>query len=316
MASAQAEDGSFPTGSSLSLSLDGKNTSTTFYVIRSFTPFTQGQVYFVKSDPDSGFPRELILKVYDPKFLDDRRLEPYEPWTLAAESLVVQKWEQGQISSDFNIFDLDDDVEMESWHWEAQLFCSSERSFRTEVAAYKRLLKMQGQFIPEFYGCGRLLPTPPESRAIQPRAILIEYIPGVTLRDVDHMLVHPELYRPLMGAVACFDSLGVNHYDINANNIMLAPPKAPKRMVIIDFGFAGVRQEGMTEEEWGNGLKGDVGLLRISLEKKLGIKLDNVGDMMADDGDHDGLRFVLSQKCGPYLSAFFSFFSRLRRKRV
>ena len=311
MASVQADDGSFPTGYSLSLSLDDKRTST-IHVIRSFTPFTKGQVYLVKSDPGSGFPPELILKIYDPRFLDDRRFESYEPWTLATESLVVQKWKQGQISDDFNIFDLDDDVEMEPWHWEAQLFCSSERSFKTEVAAYERLHDMQGQFIPEFYGRGRLSPTAREPRAIQPRAILIEYIPGVTLRDVDSTLVHPNLYRPLMGAVARFDSLGVNHYDINANNIMLAPPEAPKRIVIIDFGFAGVRQEGMTEEEWGNGLKGDVGLLRISLEKKLGIKLDDVGNI-ADDSDRNGLRSVLSQKFGLYLNAFLSLF-RLRGK--
>ena len=61
----------------------------------------------------------------------------------------------------------------------------------------------------------------------------------------------------------------------------------------------------------GNGLKGDVDFLRVSLERKLGIKLD-------DDGDHNGLRFVLSQRCGLYLSTFFSRFtlSRLRGKRV
>ena len=310
MASAQAEDGSFPTDSTLSLLLDGEKTSTTFRVIRSFTPFTKGQVYLVEYS-HSEFPAKLILKVYDPRFLDDRRLKPHESWTLDMESLVVQKWEQGQISDDFNICDLDDDVEWEPWHWEAQLFCSSERTFKTEVAAYKKLLQMQGQFIPKFYGCGRLLPTPLESRATQPRVILIEYIAGATLHDVDSTVVRPKLYRPLMGAVTRFDSLGVNHYDINANNIMLAPPKAPKRMVIIDFGFAGVRQEGMTDEEWGNGLKGDVDFLRVSLERKLGIKLD-------DDGDHNGLRFVLSQRCGLYLSTFFSRFtlSRLRGKRV
>ncbi|KIM51807.1 hypothetical protein SCLCIDRAFT_33163 [Scleroderma citrinum Foug A] len=70
---------------------------------------------------------------------------------------------------------------------------------------------------------------------------------------------------------------------------MLPVMKAPKRMVIIDFGFAGVRWEGMMDEEWGNGLKGDVDLLRVSLEQKLGIKLD-------DDGDHNCLQFLLGNK--------------------
>ena len=279
----QGEDHPFPDGSSLSLLLDGKETPTTFRVIRSFTPFTQAQVYLVESQSFSD--SQLILKIYDPRFLDDRQ-EPHRPWSLAAESLAVEKWKRGEISDYFDICDLDDDVEVEPWHREAQFFRSSENSLEAEVAAYEKLFRMQGQFIPKFYGRGRLLPTTPTSRKFKPGAILIEYIPGLTLRDIDPTLVLPELYRPLMKAVARFNSCGVNHYDINANNIMLAPPDKPTRMVIIDFGCAGIRQKGETKKEWASGVKGEVNLLRISLEKKLGIELNN-----------DGTPFRRSRKC-------------------
>ena len=58
---------------------------------------------------------------------------------------------------------------------------------------------------------------------------------------------------------------------------MLAPPDKPTRMVVIDFGCVAIRQKGETKKEWANGVKADVSLLRISLEKKLGIELNNDG---------------------------------------
>ncbi|KAL4066703.1 hypothetical protein J3A83DRAFT_215091 [Scleroderma citrinum] len=257
---AQAEDASFPPGFPLSLRLDGESTPATFHVIRPFTPFTKAQVYLVRPESHKDFPSPLVLKVFDPRYLDDRfpkhAHRPSRPWTLAAESLAIQKREQGEITDDFDIYQLDEE-EAEPWHWEAHFFNLLEGSFESEVLAYKRLVELQGQFIPKFYGSGRLIPTPPKSRAIEPGAILIEYIPGVLLRDIDPALVLPKLYRPLMKAVAIFDERGVIHYDINENNVMFTPPEAPERAVIIDFGCAGLRQEGVSDEEWENTLKGD-----------------------------------------------------------
>ena len=267
----QGEDNPFPIGSSISLLLDGEETPTTLPVIRAFTPFTKGQVYLVES---RGFPESsLILKVYDPRFLDYRD----QPWSLATESLAFQRWKRGEISDVFQVWDLDDDVEDEPWHHEAELFLSAENALQGEIKAYERLFRMQGRFVPKFYGHGRLLSTPSMSREFKPGAILIEYIPGLTLHAIDPALVLPELYRPLMKAVTRFDFYGVSHLDINGNNIMLAPPDKPTRMVIIDFGCVVIRQKGLTDKEWATGIKADVSLLRISLEKKLGIELNNDG---------------------------------------
>lgn len=274
----QVED-PFPSGTALSLRLDGENISTTFHVVRSFAPFTKAQVYLVRPEPYSDFPSQLVLKIFDPRFLDERFSDyrPSCPWTLAAESLAAQKREQGEVPDDFIIYQVDND-EREPWHWEAHFFRLLEDSFESEVLAYKRLVELQGQSVPKFYGSGRLSITPPQSRAIAPGAVLIEYIPGVTLRDIDPSLVLPKLYQPLMKAVIRFDELGVIHFDINENNIMFTPPEAPERAVILDFGYACLRPEGASDEEWANSLKGDPSHLRISLEKRLGTKLDGLDE--------------------------------------
>ena len=81
-----------------------------------------------------------------------------------------------------------------------------------------------------------------------------------------------------MKAVIRFDELGVIHFDINENNIMFTPPEAPERAVILDFGYACLRPEGASDEEWANSLKGDPSHLRISLEKRLGTKLDGLDE--------------------------------------
>src|SRR5947209_14559226 len=128
MASAQCENGSFPTGFSVSLFLDGEQAPTTFRIKDSFIPFSQGQIYLVESDSHGEFPPTLILKVYDPKFVNDREYNKYPQWTLATESLVAEKLEQGQISDDFWSAELDDDVVREPWHQEADLICNQERS--------------------------------------------------------------------------------------------------------------------------------------------------------------------------------------------
>ena len=113
----------------------------------------------------------------------------------------------------------------------------------------------------------------------------------------------PELYRPLMKAVARFHSCGVNHNDIHANNIVFASSNKPTCMVVIDFGCAGIRQTRGTKKEWANSGNGDVGQLQISLEKRLGTKLNNDGTLRSS-GNADYLRGLIP---------FFRLFSCARK---
>ncbi|KAG6331095.1 hypothetical protein ID866_7992, partial [Astraeus odoratus] len=242
----QAEGSPFPPNFVLSLVLDAKSSPAVFRVLRSFTPFTKALVYLVRPEADTDLPSPLILKIYDPRFLDERYTD--HSWTLAAESIAAEKRDRGEVPDAFNAYYLDDGVESEPWHWEAHYFRIMKETFDAEIEAYKRLVHLQGQFIPKLYGSGKLLSYPPGSRAIDPPAALLEYIPGVTLRDIDPARVCPDLYKPLIPVVASFADFGVLHYDINQNNIIFTPSEAPQRAVIIDFGSAGLRPEGTSDE--------------------------------------------------------------------
>ncbi|KAI5999058.1 hypothetical protein EDD15DRAFT_2543569, partial [Pisolithus albus] len=207
----QADDGSFPTDCPLSVRLDGATDPTTFHVIRSFLPFTKAQVYLVRPEPNTVLPSQVILKVYDPRFLDDRYPAtdrvPNRPWTLHAESVAAEKRAQvasGKVDDDFHIDLLYDEEEADPSLWEEHFFRLMMECFESELEAYKRLKDMQGLTIPKLYGAGKLIPKPLDSRAIEPPAVLIEYIPGVSLSDIDPTLVLPELYKPLIAAVTTF----------------------------------------------------------------------------------------------------------------
>ncbi|KAI6115720.1 hypothetical protein EDD17DRAFT_1430528, partial [Pisolithus thermaeus] len=248
---------SFPTDFPLSIRLEGATDPATFYVIRSFVPFTKAQVYLVRPEPNAELPSQVVLKVYDPRFLDDRYPGvdsiPNRPWTLHAESVAAQKRAQvasGEVDDDFHIDLLYDEEEADPSLWEEHFFRLMMECFESELGAYRRLEDMQGCSIPKLFGAGRLIPNPPDSRTIEPPAVLIEYIPGVSLRDIDPTLVRPDLYEPLIAAVATFPKHGVFHNDVNQNNILFTPAQAPNRAVLIDFGCAALRNAEEPDEEW------------------------------------------------------------------
>ncbi|KAL4064257.1 hypothetical protein V8B97DRAFT_1316449 [Scleroderma yunnanense] len=271
----QAEDGSFPIGFPLFLRLDGEDTPTTFYVLQSFTPFTKSQVYLVRQDCSTKHPSELILKVYDPRFIDDRAPAPRAfcpyPWTLDVESLAAQK--RGNILP-WKLKDLDEltdrvfDGEKEPHVWEEFLFLLMGKSFTCELGAYKQLADLQGRSIPKLYGSGMLLPSPPGSRAIEPPVLLLEYIPSVTLDDIDTAMLHPKLYRPLINTVATFERRGILHSDFTLGNIIFTPPEAPERALVIDFGCAEL-VEYFSDEDWA---------------EILGLEIINANKIVDDEG--------------------------------
>ncbi|KAG6326453.1 hypothetical protein ID866_12636 [Astraeus odoratus] len=273
----EAEGSPFPPDSVLSLVLGPKSSPAVFRVLRSFTPFTKAQVYLVRPEADTDLPSPVILKIYDPRFLDERRTD--RPWALASESIAAEKRDRGEVPDGFNAYHLDDEVKVEPWHWEAYYFRLMKDTFDGEIEAYRRLVHLQGQFIPKLYGSGKLLSYPPGSRAIDPPVALLEYIPGVTLRDIDSAKVLPELYMPLIPVVASFADFGVLHYDVNQNNIMFTPSEAPQRAVIIDFGSAVLRPEGMSDEVWKDTVEtaSELWALRWSLGQKIGKEI-NVSD--------------------------------------
>ena len=248
----------FPGGSHLVLRLsDGL---LTLQIIKPFLPFTKSQVFLVRPEPArKGLPSELILKVYDPRYLDDRIPPPKSKlpsrlWTLKAETEAAhyrQEIEEGKRPDDFTVNLLYGDEEAESYLWEEHFYRLLKESWQSEADALNRLLPLQGTVIPKFYGSGIVIP-PANTRGIQPPAILMEYIQGMQLADIEvgKMNPSPSIFQPLLDAVKKFRDLGVCHSDINVHNVLVSPLEVPTRAVLIDFGCAGVREDGESEEEW------------------------------------------------------------------
>jgi len=106
------------------------------------------------------------------------------------------------------------------------------------VDALSRLIALQGTAIPKFYGSGNAH-HPANARTIQPRAVLIKYIHGTPLADLEvgKLNILPVIFPPLLEAVIKFKDLGLFHSDINEHNDL------------VDFGCAGMQQDGESDED-------------------------------------------------------------------
>ena len=272
----------FPGGSRLVVRLTDE-TSLSLQIIKPFLPFTKSQVFLVRPEPArSGIPSKLILKVYDPRYLEDRIPPPKSNlpsrlWTLEAETEAAkyrQEITEGKRPDNFTVDLLYGDERAEPYLWEEHFYRLLKESWESEADALSHLLPLQGTVIPKFYGSAIVIP-PANTRGIQPLAILMEYIQGTPLADIEVGKVNlpPSIFRPLLDAVKRFRDLGVCHSDINAHNVIVSsssPFETPTRAVLIDFGCAGVRQDGEPEEEWITNVEffDDEKSLRRVLDKK------------------------------------------------
>jgi serine/threonine protein kinase len=227
-------------------------------IIKPFLPFTKSLVYLVRPEsPSNGLPPEIILKIFDPRYVDERNPPSSKPrlWTLEAETAAAQYRQEiaeGKRPDDFTIPIVYRDGEAKPYLWEEHFYRYFMVSWENEVDALRRLISLQGTIIPKFYGSGNIIP-PARTRSIQPPAVLIEYIRGTTLADYNAAKL-PNLpfaiFRPLLDAIRKFKDLGIYHGDVSDTNILVSPSSAPERAVLIDFGRAGVREDGESEEDW------------------------------------------------------------------
>jgi hypothetical protein len=111
--------------------IDG--TSLSLQIMKPFLLFTKSQVFFVRPElepPRNGLPSELILKVYDPRFLDDRIPPltsnlPSQLWTLMSvtESAHYRREiAEGKRPDDFTMSLLYGDKEAEPYLWEEHFY--------------------------------------------------------------------------------------------------------------------------------------------------------------------------------------------------
>ncbi|KAJ2929858.1 hypothetical protein H1R20_g7232, partial [Candolleomyces eurysporus] len=276
-----------PAGSTVTLRT-ASNQTPQFEIIQAFTPFTKSQVYLARPASEAEkrrLPPEVILKIYDPRYLDDRlpptpkSERPIRFWSLDAETQAAERRKQvesGSVPDDFNEDMLYEDV-VEPWVYEEHFYRLLKICWESEVACLRKLERFQGTVVPRLFESG-LIVLPPATRAIEPFAVVMEYLPGRTLQRLtpaEVKSIPPAIFRLLMDSISSFVENGAIHNDINGNNILLSPVESPSRAVLIDFGCGAVREDYETEESWESSSKfaSDVEHLKITLRQK-GIELD------------------------------------------
>ena len=202
----------------------------------------------------------MVIKIYDPRYLDDRITKeslspPSHPWNFANEQAAVMARPQNSELSDEQLINKiyfvgPEDLSGEDLAilWEERYYRLLMNSYAVELSAYERLKDLQGSAIPRLIMAGEFLP--PDKRAIQPPALVLEYIPSVSLHDVSLTAITPALCKQLVSTIESFPSHGVIHNDITFTNIHFTPPERPEKVFVIDFGCSIIRSEEYDEEHW------------------------------------------------------------------
>ncbi|KAJ7067875.1 hypothetical protein C8F01DRAFT_978646 [Mycena amicta] len=224
-------------------------------VAKALTPFTMSQVLIV--DVNAPIPEILpaattsfILKVYDPRFLQHRNgthSSAPHPWTLAAETTAARRREFGAHTQTYLRTWWPDDNDAAGW--EEYYHHNLQEMFKNELAAYTRLIPLQGRSIPICHAHGTLVHPSPSNRLVVPRVLLLSHISGPNLRAIHPSRVDPHVGRGLIDTIRAFGALGVLHEDLRPENVLLTPSDHPLMCFVIDFGNSEVREE-QSDQEW------------------------------------------------------------------
>ena len=237
-------------GSILDVELEPHAIIQQFVVVRALTPFTVAQILIVREHTGNHYgAQEILMKVYDPRFMDYSRKMP---WISEVEAQAAESRKDWRMPSVLNPYDLPGPSDRETpLEEENYIFFDALLHHYNEVRAYTFLKPLQGQGIPILWGHGKLssatMRADPAPRYINPSVLLIEYIPNaLTLKDVDPAMLRPDLIRSLLDTVDSIEKLYVIHDDPHPENYLFTQNRA----VVIDFGKAFFREAGETEEDW------------------------------------------------------------------
>ncbi|PBK88579.1 hypothetical protein ARMGADRAFT_362315 [Armillaria gallica] len=142
--------------------------------------------------------------------------------------------------------------------WEVSTWFGKMGSCDTELAAYRLLHRLQGQYIPRLVGVVRLCITP-EPTPLHPitdvvQGLILEYIPGASMGklqpgiDVSEQEAERISSDVMAGLRAIEAENCLLHNDIHTRNVFLR--ESDRSPVIIDFGEANIRQSGTSDEDW------------------------------------------------------------------
>jgi hypothetical protein len=140
-------------------------------ILKPFLPSTQNQVLLVELQPPiSGIPSNVILKVYDPRFINDRDRR-FRPWLLSLEVATAERRETIARNERLDDYDEVNWTDFDELLWEEDFYRTTEERLNSELASYSRLRDLQGDGIPHYYASGSLAVDP--LRPISPHVLLV-----------------------------------------------------------------------------------------------------------------------------------------------
>ena len=254
-------------------------------------------------------PPVAFLKLFDRRFLDDRAPLGRNPWNQEKEARAkeihqkiqprlvepdvlvdntgspsAEKQNEGKIVvdeiTDFNEDDYKKELEscpdidaVKQWITEMEYHYETTSWFKTEYRAYRQLRQLQGLSVPICYGTILFDKSSELSFDIDTDVpgILLEFIDGITLEDIDIQSPISTQYPHIAeAALECFNKIvhfGVIHNDVRLANIMV---NNDGRIYLIDFAFALFRGAGVSDEDWDRCVKeqGEVSEAKFFLDKK------------------------------------------------
>ncbi|THH27659.1 hypothetical protein EUX98_g6527 [Antrodiella citrinella] len=248
-----------------------------YHIVKPFLPFTKSVVLLAESQPRR---ERVILKIFDPRFLNDR--DPplvsafTRPWTLVVEQAAVcarpnlAHMSTRALSSLFYKRQPDDidELAQRDAMFEEFFYRRLTHTFTQECSAYQRLHDLQGSVIPRLITSGNMVTQSDE------RAIVLEFIHGKTLGEMttDELGAYMPALKAVVQLVDSFGHRGVVHGDLTLGNLLFTPPTRgqPLRVVVIDFGCTVVREATVGDEQWWDYVEssGDLKGLRVIFKHK------------------------------------------------
>lgn len=162
---------------------------------------------------------------------------------------------------------------------------------------------MQGSIIPRCYASVQVMLPDSQIHEASVYGLILEVIDAVDLTEFDPLTGnYASLGHALMAAIYTFPSYGVLHRDIRSQNILISPA----RIVIIDFGQALLRKEGLSDDKWKKRIKyeDEVEALRLILNNR----------HIRDHSPFDSRQRVPETSCGGFNATVRQFSEEWKRR--
>ncbi|EUC61259.1 hypothetical protein RSOL_389720 [Rhizoctonia solani AG-3 Rhs1AP] len=227
-------------------------------VVELYSPFSASSVMKVTLTSQSTkqmIPGEAVLKVHDRRFADGIRSEHnIMPPTYEAEARYAEYLRSGDVLQTLDqIYDAVE--EFSEGHHDPLELAEHLAAVRikpfieNEKTTYSVLSSLQGDCIPTFYGTTRFMDTSLPGIDTTVPGILIEFIPGTNLSQIDPSTIDLNaVILTAMDIVNAYSDLNILNSDVRLANFIVKP--SGSEVVMIDFGDCRLRGEDEDDQAW------------------------------------------------------------------